>query len=57
MKDWGYGKDYQYAHNDPRGWVEDNYLPEKIKNRTFYKPSEHGQEKKLLEFLKQRKHK
>jgi len=57
MKEWGYGKGYQYPHNDPRGWVEETYLPEELKQVRFYEPSEHGQEKKHQIFLNEKKSK
>ena len=54
MKEWGYGKGYKYAHSDERGWVEMQFLPDRIKERRFYRPSGHGIEKTMLEFLKKR---
>jgi putative ATPase len=54
MKDWGYGKGYKYAHNDERGWVEMQFLPDKIKDRRFYKPTTHGVEKTISDFLKRK---
>ncbi len=55
MKDWGYGKGYDYPHNNESGWVKKQYLPDKIKDVRFYQPSQHGNEKKFQEFLKSRK--
>ena len=52
MKEIGYGKEYKYAHNYEENFVQENYLPDEIKNKQFYFPSENGQEKKLLERLK-----
>lgn len=54
MKEWGYGKDYKYAHSDERGWTEMQFLPDELKNKRFYRPSNHGVEKSLNEFLKKR---
>ncbi len=54
MKDWGYGKGYAYPHDYKGGWVPAQYLPDAIKERRFYRPSENGSEKKILEFLKER---
>ncbi|NBX68390.1 MAG: replication-associated recombination protein A [Proteobacteria bacterium] len=51
MKNWGYGKNYQYPHNHEGGWVEAQYLPEKIKGKRFYLPTARGSEKKFQEFL------
>lgn len=52
MKDIGYGKQYKYAHDFPNHFVEENYLPEEIKGKQFYLPTENGQEKKIKEWLK-----
>lgn len=39
----GHGVGYRYPHDDPRGWVEQQYLPDGVRER-FYHPSEHGRE-------------
>ena len=52
MKDEGYGKGYQYAHNYPGHFVDQNYFPEELKNRSFYQPSTEGIEKRIYERLK-----
>jgi putative ATPase len=54
MKEWGYGKGYQYPHEKTGAWVKENYLPEAIAKSRFYEPSERGLEKKIQEFLKDR---
>lgn len=54
MKEWGYGKGYEYPHDSKSGWVPVQYLPDVLKEARFYHPSEHGAEKKLQEFLKAR---
>jgi putative ATPase len=54
MKDWGYGKGYDYPHSHAEGWVAVQYLPDRLKDKRFYKPSQHGSEKKFEEFLKNR---
>lgn len=40
----GHGDGYAYPHNDPRGWVEQQYRPEKLSNQVYYQPSNHGYE-------------
>jgi len=45
MKQLGYSKGYLYPHNYPGGWVDQEYLPEKIRERAFYKPTERGFER------------
>ena len=52
MKEIGYGKNYKYAHDFDNHFVEENYLPDDLKNKQFYFPSELGQEKRLKEWLK-----
>jgi len=40
----GHGNDYRYPHDDPRGWVDQQYLPETLAERRFYEPGPHGHE-------------
>ena len=40
----GEGKGYLYPHDDPRGWVEQDYLSEPPPRR-YYEPSGHGAER------------
>jgi putative ATPase len=52
MKDLDYGSGYKYAHDHPNHFADQQYLPDKLKERVFYNPSEMGREKKIKEFLK-----
>ncbi|MDP2363391.1 MAG: replication-associated recombination protein A, partial [Ignavibacteria bacterium] len=52
MKEIGYGKNYKYAHDFDNHFVEENYLPDDLKNKQFYFPTENGQEKRLKDWLK-----
>ena len=52
MKNLGYGKGYQYAHNYEEGFVQQNYLPDELQGRLYYHPTEHGREGKIIERLK-----
>ena len=47
MRDLGYGRDYQYAHDFPEGYVPQEYLPDKLRGRRFYHPTERGYEQTL----------
>ncbi len=38
----GHGRGYRYPHDDPRGWVEQRYLPDEVADRRYYEPSDHG---------------
>jgi putative ATPase len=51
MKGLGYSRGYLYPHNHPGGWVEQEYLPEKTKSRTFYRPTDRGFEKEIRKRL------
>ncbi|OGC79173.1 MAG: hypothetical protein A2145_02340 [candidate division Zixibacteria bacterium RBG_16_40_9] len=60
MEKLGYGKDYKYPHDFPGHFVEENYLPEGVKQRKYYKPGDLGFEqelKKRIENLEQIKKK
>jgi len=55
----GHGVGYEYPHDDPRGWVEADYLPAELIGRRYYEPSEHGAEAGIarrLETLRGRRH-
>ncbi len=47
MEDLGYGKGYKYPHDYPDHFVEEEYLPENLKGRTYYHPSDLGFEKEI----------
>jgi putative ATPase len=47
MKEIGYSRGYLYPHNYPGGWVEQEYFPEKLKGRAFYRPTERGFEREI----------
>ena len=58
MKELGYGKGYQYAHDYDDGYAGQECLPEKLAGRRFYEPKGHGYEKNIverMEWLKKRK--
>jgi putative ATPase len=47
VKNMGYGKDYQYAHDLPSGTTDMETLPERFKGREYYKPGALGLEKDI----------
>ncbi|KAF0215622.1 MAG: hypothetical protein FD174_4070 [Geobacteraceae bacterium] len=49
MKELGYGKGYQYAHDFAEGYVAQGYLPDQLRERKFYDPTGHGYEKTIKE--------
>ncbi len=52
MKEMGYGKGYRYPHHFPDGFVEEDYLPESLKGRRYYRPTDRGYEQQIRERLK-----
>jgi putative ATPase len=50
----GHGVGYRYPHDDPNGWVDQQYLPESLADRHWYEPSEHGDEGKIAMRTNQR---
>jgi putative ATPase len=51
MKELGYGKDYKYAHDYKDAYIPQDYLPEKLKGRLFYEPTDRGYEKIIKQRL------
>lgn len=51
MKKEGYGKDYIYDHETPEGFSGQNYFPEKMNRKTFYKPAARGFEREIQKRL------
>lgn len=47
----GHGLRYLYAHNYPNHYVEQQYLPDALKDEVFYEPTEIGYEKQIKEHL------
>jgi len=47
MKEWGYGKGYKYAHQYQGALVDQQHLPDQIKNEKFYHPTDRGVEAKI----------
>jgi putative ATPase len=51
MKDFGYGKGYKYPHDYPDHFVEEEYLPENLKGKTYYHPTDQGFEREIRKRL------
>jgi putative ATPase len=49
----GHGVGYDYPHDDPRGWVAQQYLPDDVVEQRWYQPSEHGDEGAVAARLRQ----
>ncbi|GDX34155.1 ATPase AAA [Actinomycetes bacterium] len=57
-KEFGHGVGYIYPHDDPRGWVSQQYLPDEAKGSIsrqteYYTPSEHGLEIEIAKRIEQ----
>src|SRR3954470_8321337 len=48
----GHGVGYEYPHDDPRGWVDQDYRPEVVAGRAYYEPSQHGMEEEIGERMR-----
>jgi len=58
MKELGYGKDYQYAHDLEDKIADMDCLPDSLRSRQYYHPTDQGMERRIGEILaeiKQRK--
>ena len=43
----GHGKGYQYPPDFPDGWVAQQYLPDALRDASYYKPTERGREAQI----------
>jgi putative ATPase len=51
----GHGQGYLYPHDFPGAWVEQQYLPEKLKQVKYYQPTDRGYEAKIRDNLKNKR--
>jgi len=54
MKELGYGKDYKYSHSYKDNFVEQEFLPNEIKNTLLYEPQNNPHENKTKDLIKKR---
>ena len=52
MKNQGYGKGYEYAHNYENNFSAQEYLPDALSGTTFFEPGKNLREEELRKFLK-----
>src|SRR5262247_305300 len=52
MKGLGYGKGYQYAHNYEGAVIDQQHLPDELREKRYYVPSDSGYESRIKERLK-----
>lgn len=53
----GHGLDYKYPHDYPNGWVDQQYLPDVLKNRKYYKSTDYGKEQDMAARWQRRREK
>lgn len=51
-KELGHGIGYKYAHDYPKHYVKQQYLPDNFEGRRFYIPSDNGYEKTIQEYFR-----
>ncbi|HOP08131.1 MAG TPA: replication-associated recombination protein A [candidate division Zixibacteria bacterium] len=51
MKELGYGDGYQYAHDYQDAITSQEYMPDNLQGRQYYRPTDLGREKKIAEYL------
>jgi putative ATPase len=51
MEDLGYGVEYKYSHDYDGNFVEQQYLPDNVADRIYYRPAASGEEKEVRERL------
>lgn len=54
MKDLNYGKEYKYAHNYDDNFVDQEFLPDEIRNNKLYEPGNNPRENQFRDLLRQR---
>jgi len=52
MQQFGYANGYKYPHDFPENFVAENYLPSKLREKCYYRPTGNGLELKLRERLR-----
>jgi putative ATPase len=52
MHQLGYANGYKYPHDFPENFVAENYLPAKLQEKSYYRPTGNGLEQKLKEHLR-----
>src|SRR5580692_5173989 len=53
MRNLGYGKDYQYAHDAKDKVADMQCLPENLRDRVYYRPTNEGVEKRIRERMEE----
>jgi putative ATPase len=51
MKELGYGRGYQYAHDSAEAYIPQEYLPEALRGQALYEPGRLGFEREIAKRL------
>ena len=51
MANLGYGREYRYSHDFTGHFVEQQYLPDELKDRLYYRPTQNGREQTIRDRL------
>ncbi|PIY08448.1 MAG: AAA family ATPase [Flexibacter sp. CG_4_10_14_3_um_filter_32_15] len=54
MKQQGYGKDYNYSHNNANNFAQQEYFPKELAGTKLYEPAQNARENEIRRFLKER---
>ncbi|WP_062062088.1 replication-associated recombination protein A [Aquimarina longa] len=54
MKELGYGEDYKYSHDHENNFIQQEFLPDEVKNTKLYDPGNNQRENSFRTFLKSR---
>ncbi len=52
MKELDYGKNYEYSHNHPNNFIEQQYLPDEIKSQRIWHAQNSPSEQKIVEWIR-----
>lgn len=50
----GHGTGYEYPHDHPDGWVDQQYLPDPQRSKRYYEPTDHGREHEVRQRMERR---
>ncbi len=53
MKELGHGKGYQYSHDAPGHFSDQEFLPDQLSGTTFYRPGDNRREQAFATYLRQ----
>ena len=53
MKQLDYGKDYKYAHDEEGRVADMDCLPDSLRGRSYYQPTQEGREKQLAQRMEE----